>query len=63
MEKAVEPALLDLLHKADFRIFNLETPICDSEQPIEKEDSCFRADTDTINGLKKLEPNLNATTF
>ena len=58
IEKIVDPALLNLLHNADFRIFNLETPICDCEQPIKKEGPCFRASKATINGLKKLEPNL-----
>ncbi len=58
MEKVVSRDLRDILLQADFRIFNLETPLCNKEQPIEKEGPCFRAGTEAINGLKKLNPDL-----
>lgn len=44
--------LKELLHSADYRIFNLETPLADRETPIAKCGPCLRAETQTVSGLK-----------
>lgn len=58
IDEIVSLELLKLIDEADYRIFNLETPICDVESPIEKEGPCFRASCATLNGIKKLNPDL-----
>lgn len=44
------------LMSADFRIYNLETPISDTEKPIKKEGACFRVPTSAIKGIGLLQP-------
>lgn len=44
--------LKELLDSADYRIFNLETPLADRETPIAKCGPSFRAETQTVAGLK-----------
>jgi hypothetical protein len=52
--------LLGLWNSADIRLFNLEVPLCDSEDPIEKCGPSLIAPTNTINGIKALNPSLVA---
>src|SRR5690554_1504663 len=54
----MEKKLLDVWLMADYRIINLETPITDSKDKIEKNGPTLSADLDTINGIRKLNPNL-----
>ena len=46
--------LLDILKSADYRIFNLETPLTDVLSPIEKCGPALAAPTKAINGYKAL---------
>ena len=46
--------LLDILRSADYRIFNLETPLTDVLSPIEKCGPALAAPTKAINGYKAL---------
>ncbi len=50
--------LLSIWNSADIRIFNLETPITDIENPIDKWGPNLIAPTSTINGIKALKPSL-----
>ena len=52
--------LVDKLKEADFRVFNLETPICDKEDPIIKCGPNLIAPTRTMPGIKALNPSLMA---
>ena len=58
IEKLVGFDLLDILKKHDFRIFNLETPLCDKLNPIVKCGPNLSAKTSTVNGIKKLNVDL-----
>lgn len=46
--------LINVLRDSDLRVFNLETPLTDVVAPIEKCGPALRADSATVNGLKKL---------
>lgn len=50
--------LLDVLKHADFRIFNLEVPLADREEPIRKCGPNLIAPTSTINAIKQIPANL-----
>ncbi|MDF2802079.1 MAG: putative poly-gamma-glutamate synthesis protein [Anaerocolumna sp.] len=50
--------LLSLLNAADFRIFNLEVPLTDKEDPIVKCGPNLKASTSTVKGIKNLNPSL-----
>ena len=50
--------LMDILNKADFRIFNLEVPLTDYEKPIAKCGPNLIAPYNTIKGLKSLGVDL-----
>lgn len=50
--------LLSIWENADFRLFNLEVPLTDEADPIEKHGPNLLAPTNTINGIKKLRPSL-----
>ncbi len=50
--------LLSLWRGADLRIFNLEVPITNKENPIPKCGPNFRAPVNTIKGIKSLNPSL-----
>lgn len=54
----IDKNLWDIIASAEFRIFNLETPITDNKNPIAKEGSKLLAKTSTIKGIKALNPNL-----
>lgn len=45
-------------NKADFRIFNLECPLCDNNTAISKNGALLKANPETINGIKSLNPSL-----
>lgn len=51
-------ALYDKLNEADFRIFNLETPLTDELSPIQKSGPVLQAPECTIEGIKALNPSL-----
>jgi hypothetical protein len=51
-------ALLDIIIKADFRVFNLEVPLTDQEMPIIKCGPNLIAPTSTINGIKQFQTDL-----
>lgn len=53
-EKIADKSCLELLQSADFRIFNLETPITNDVNPILKEGAAFHVSDRCINGLKAL---------
>ncbi len=50
--------LLSIWYSADIRIFNLEVPLTDTEEPIDKCGSNLIAPTSTVNGIKALSPTL-----
>ena len=53
-EKLIDDKLKSILDSSDFRIFNLETPLADKEEAIEKNGPNFIAPTEAINGIKAL---------
>lgn len=52
--------LYSLWDSVDIRIFNLEVPLTDKEEPILKCGPNLIAPTSTINGIKALNPSLIA---
>jgi poly-gamma-glutamate synthesis protein (capsule biosynthesis protein) len=50
--------LFSIWENTEFKICNLETPISDEAEPIEKKGPNLKASMNTINGIKKLAPNL-----
>ncbi len=46
--------LLACLEKADFRVFNLETALCNTEAPIGKNGPNLRADEETVNACRAI---------
>lgn len=50
--------LLETINKADFRIFNLETPITDKELPIKKCGPAIITPTRVMSGIKSLDIDL-----
>ena len=48
--------LIERLHKADFIAMNLEVPLTDEHNPIEKCGPCLAAPTATIKGIKAINP-------
>ena len=55
MENVVDKELMNILNGADFRIFNLETPLSDIVNPIKKCGPHLIAPTKTINGITQLK--------
>lgn len=58
VETLVGDKLVDILNAADYRIFNLETPLTDIHAPIKKCGPALRADSATVLALKKMNVNL-----
>ena len=58
LDKLVGRELLELLEKADFRIFNLETPLTDELHPISKCGPNLSAPVFTVAGIQALNPSL-----
>ncbi len=56
----IDESLEKKLGEADFRIFNLETPLADKEAPIKKSGPNLIAPASCINGIKKLGADLLA---
>lgn len=54
----VGEGLLQVLRKADYRIFNLEVPLCDTDSPIKKCGPALIAPTATIAGFKTIGVDL-----
>lgn len=50
--------LYSIWNSTNIRIFNLETPLTDKEEPIPKYGPNLFAPTETVNGIKKLDPSL-----
>ena len=50
--------LLSVLRSADYRIFNLETPLTDQKSPIDKVGPSLIAPTSTINAYKAIDVNM-----
>lgn len=51
-------ALFAVLKSADYRIFNLETPLTDIVAPIKKCGPALYANCETVNAIKKMDVNL-----
>ena len=54
MEKIVDEGILTVLNQADYRIFNLEVPLTDTEAPIQKNGPNLIASTASAAGMKQL---------
>ncbi len=50
--------LYQTLHSADWRIFNLEKPLTDIQNPIVKWGSCLAAPSKTVNAIKRMKVTL-----
>ena len=57
IDDLVGKELIDILKKSDFNIFNLELPLTDSNNYIDKLGICLKAPKATINAYKSLEIN------
>lgn len=58
MNELIDERLMSLLTTADLRIFNLEVPLTDSRQSIDKDGPSLFAPATTINGIQALSPSL-----
>lgn len=56
IQNLVGDDLMQVFSDSSFTIMNLETPLTDKLSPIEKCGPCLHAPTNTINGLKKINP-------
>lgn len=56
IESLIGTELIEELNNADYRIFNLETPLTDKVTPIVKCGPNFQTPSSTMNGLKKINP-------
>lgn len=54
----VGDGLINVLKDSDLRVFNLETPLTDVVAPIKKNGPTLRADSATVNGIKKIGVDL-----
>lgn len=54
----VSEELYNILYNADFRIFNLEVPLCDNITPILKNGPTLSAPISSVKGLKELKVDL-----
>lgn len=54
MEQIVDKRLLDIMRSADYRIFNLEVPLADTETPIRKAGAHLIAPCNCVVGIKQL---------
>lgn len=60
LDDLIEKELLDLIHRGDFSIFNLETPLADKLSPIAKCGPNLIAPTQSIRGLTAINPGVFA---
>lgn len=58
IKELITGELYDLLSLADFRIFNLEVPLTNKENPISKDGPNLISPISTINGIKSLNPSV-----
>lgn len=58
IETLIGSKLRTVLNKSDFRIFDLEVPLTDKETPILKHGPNLRAPTNTMKGIKAINPSL-----
>ncbi len=58
IEDLIDSKILKQWRQADFRVFNLETPISDTLSPIPKCGPNLSAPSNTIKGVKNLNPSL-----
>lgn len=58
IEEVIDAEILQKFSAADFRIFNLECPLCDELSPIEKYGPHLQAPTSCIKGIKALNPTM-----
>ncbi len=58
MEALLGRELMYILNSADFRVFNLETPLADEKTPIEKNGPNLCAPVSATAGIKELGVNL-----
>ena len=58
LQSIVDEGCQEILACADFRVFNLETPITDHILPIDKEGANFAASTRVISGLTGLKADV-----
>lgn len=58
LDKLLDKKLIEMLESADFRIFNLETPLTDCRAPIKKIGGALSAPSKTINAIKKMQIDL-----
>jgi poly-gamma-glutamate synthesis protein (capsule biosynthesis protein) len=58
IDNLVDSNLQNKWFSADYRIFNLETPLADKESPIYKSGPHLLTSTNSINGINKLQPSL-----
>ncbi len=56
-QELIGEELSEVLEGANFRIFNLEVPLTDKKEPIEKSGPNLIAPTSTIKGLKAISPD------
>lgn len=56
IEYLIGKKLIERLHNADFIAMNLEVPLTDEHNPIEKCGPCLTAPTSTIKGIKAINP-------
>ncbi len=54
----IDDKLLYELESSDYRIFNLEVPITDTEKPIKKDGPNLIAPVATLKGIKKINPSI-----
>lgn len=58
IENIVDSKIINILKNANYRIFNLETPLTNTNNPISKEGPNLKAEVDTIKGISKINPDL-----
>lgn len=58
IDKIIDEAVLDIIYKANFRIFNLECPLGENSRPIDKYGPNLIASKKSINGIKKIKPDI-----
>ena len=54
----IDGRLLSVIESADYRIFNLELPLTDTEKPIRKDGPNLMAPISTLKGIKLLNPTV-----
>lgn len=58
IQELLDEKLLSIIKAGDFRVFNLETPLCENLTPIKKWGPNLSAPLATIKGIKALDPSV-----